>query len=141
MKGAISITALALLAGAPTLALAAALSVMPTRIEVPPRQQHTTMTVRSDGAASSVVQLRIFKWKEGASASRLSATNAVAISPPMVRLGARQELTVRIVRTSGRPVRGRECYRVLVDRLPDADSSVGGVTLRMRHSVPVCFQG
>lgn len=122
-------------------AAAQSLAVSPTKIEVAPAGQHTTMTVKSGGQGSSVVQLRIFRWVEGQSPSRLANTRDVAISPPMARLNGRQELTVRIVRTANRRVSGRECYRVLVDRLPDQTRRTSQIGLRIRHSVPVCFTG
>lgn len=135
------------LTGAAALMLAAAaasadsVSVSPTRIAVPPGGAQTAMTVRAAGARQSLVQVRVFAWDERRPAYRLSRTRDVVVSPPMARLSPRQELTVRIVRTARKPVRGRECYRVLVDRLPSESDNDQAVALRIRHSVPLCFTG
>jgi fimbrial chaperone protein len=52
------------------------------------------------------------------------------------------EQTVRLVRTSGAPVKGEEAYRVFVDELPAAGKIEGRtVTLLMRHSIPLFVDG
>lgn len=117
------------------------ISVSPTRISVAPGSQQSVMTIKAAGAQRSVVQVRVMAWNERRPANELKATRKVVVSPPISRLSPRQELTVRIVRTSRKPVRGRECYRVLVDRLPDAPDPQQVVALRIRHSVPLCFSG
>ncbi|UWR24301.1 molecular chaperone [Sulfitobacter sp. S190] len=124
-----------------SVASATSLSVTPTKVEVASGNAQTTMTIKSEGRGGSVVQLRIFKWKEGQHPSRLRETRDVVISPPMAQIKGRQELTARIVRRSTRKIRGRECYRVLVDRLPDNQRRASEISLRIRHSVPVCFTG
>ena len=123
----------------PAPALANNLAVSPTKLSVPNPSKQTTLTVRAGGKEQSVVQIRIMKWKEGTSPTALKATRDVVVSPPVAKLRLRQELTVRIVRTKKRAVRGRERYRVLVDRLPGKEQSGQAVKLQVRHSVPLCF--
>ncbi|WOI58436.1 molecular chaperone [Palleronia sp. LCG004] len=120
---------------------AAAISVMPTRLEIPAGSTQTTMTIRAGRDEGVAVQIRVFAWAEGQPPTQISPTNAVAVSPPIAQIGRRQELTVRIVRTARSAVRGRECYRVLVDTLPTQAEGSGRIALRMRHSVPLCFNG
>ncbi|SLN43272.1 hypothetical protein AQS8620_01719 [Aquimixticola soesokkakensis] len=127
-----------LTAFAPLGALAENVSVSPTRLNV--AGQASTLTVKAGGAQASVVQLRVVSWKEGTDPRNVKATRDVVISPPMAQLDPRQELTVRVVRTKKSAVRGRECYRVLVDRLPGAEQAEQAVKLQVRHSVPLCFQ-
>ena len=114
-------------------------SVSPTKITVGAAQKTTTMTVRAGGREASVLQVRVMKWKERDDPSNLKPTRDVVVSPPVAKLNANQELTVRIVRVSKKRVRGRECYRVLVDRLPGREQAGQAVKLRVRHSVPLCF--
>ena len=117
---------------------AQSLSVSPTRLNVAGAGQ-TTLTVKAGGRQGSVLQMRVMRWNENDDPRRLSATRDVVVTPPLAKLGPRQELTVRIVRTKKRPPRGRECYRVLVDRLPDRDRKKRTVQLQVRHSIPLCF--
>lgn len=121
-------------------AAAQAITVSPTRIEAG-GSRATEMTIRSRGPGAAHIQVRVFAWQEGRPASELRRTNDVVASPPLVRLGARQEMTARIVRTARKPVRGRECYRVLVDQIPARSARSGEVAIRIRHSVPLCFAG
>ncbi|MCG6903219.1 MAG: fimbria/pilus periplasmic chaperone [Rhodobacter sp.] len=133
--------AAALLCLSATAAAAESISVSPTRLSVPAGGQQSVLTVKAAGAQQSVVQVRVMKWNENRPASELRQTRDVVVSPPISRLSPRQELTVRIVRTSRKAVRGRECYRVLVDRLPSGPETRQAVALRIRHSVPLCFTG
>ncbi|GGA16742.1 fimbrial biogenesis chaperone [Neptunicoccus cionae] len=123
----------------PGIVAAQSLSVSPTKLEVANGARQTTLTVKANSRGSSVLQMRVMAWKEGSDPSRLKATRDVVISPPAAKLRPRQELTVRIVRTKKRAVRKRECYRVLVDRLPDRKAKGQVVKLQVRHSLPLCF--
>lgn len=118
---------------------AESVSVSPTRLSVPTPNQATTMTVKAGGKETSVLQIRVMRWNERDDPSKMKPTRDVVVSPPAAKLNANQELTVRIVRTKQRAVRGRECYRVLVDRLPGREQDGQAVKLRVRHSVPLCF--
>ncbi|WP_322866321.1 molecular chaperone [Aquicoccus sp. G2-2] len=124
---------------APSIAGAESVAVSPTRLNVHTPQQQTTLTVKAGGRQASVVQLRVMAWNPRHDPNDIKPTRNVVVSPPMARLRPRQELTVRIVRTKKRAVRGKECYRVLVDRLPGKEQSGQAVKLQVRHSVPLCF--
>ncbi|WP_252945117.1 molecular chaperone [Oceanicola sp. 502str15] len=119
-------------------AIAQSLTVSPTKLEAPGAQQ-TTVTVKADGRGTSIVQLRVVAWREGTDPNKVKPTRNVVISPPVVKLKPRQELTARVVRTKKRKVRGRECYRVLIDRLPGIEQNDQAIKLQVRHSVPLCF--
>lgn len=123
----------------PNIGTAQSVAVSPTRLEVPNGALQTTLTVKADGGGAAVLQLRVMSWREGQDPNRLKPTRDVVVSPPLAKLKPRQELTVRIVRTKKRAVRKRECYRVLVDRLPDRKTNGQVVKLQVRHSLPLCF--
>lgn len=129
----------ALLLLLPNIGTAQSVAVSPTRLEVPNGALQTTLTVKADGGGAAVLQLRVMSWREGQDPNRLKPTRDVVVSPPLAKLKPRQELTVRIVRTKKRAVRKRECYRVLVDRLPDRKTNGQVVKLQVRHSLPLCF--
>ena len=120
-------------------ATADSISVSPTNLVVPLGVQQTMLTVRAEGNAQSVIQIRAFRWDSSRSPNELHEQNQVVVSPPISRLKARQELTVRIIRVDSEPVQEKECYRVLVDRLPDNSENAQTINLRVRHSVPLCF--
>jgi len=136
IKGLVMVSALL---ATPIAASAESIAVSPTNIAVPNSGKQTTVTVKTDGRQSSVVQLRVVAWTPGQDPNNVRATRDVVISPPMAKLRPRQELTARVVRTKRKAVRGQECYRVLIDRLPGKEQSGQDVKLRVRHSVPLCF--
>lgn len=127
--------------GLATATYAESISVSPTKLSVPNGGSQTTLTVAAGGSRQSVVQVRVMSWNPRHPPDRLGNTRDVVVSPPISKLTPNQELTVRIVRTKRRPVRGQECYRVLVDRLPNAVANEQAVALRIRHSIPLCFTG
>lgn len=133
--------AVCLAIGAAGGAAADAVSVSPTRIVAPAGAQDATLTVKATGSRPATFQIRVFRWDERTSPDQLFETREVVASPPITEIGPNQELTVRLLRTSNRAAQGHECYRVLVDRLPDSSSGAPQVALRIRHSVPLCFSG
>lgn len=132
--------AAALMLALPSTSFADSLAVSPTRLIVPAPAQATTMTIKAEGKGQAVVQIRVMAWKKGSDPSDLKATKMMQVSPPAAKLGNRQELTLRIVRTSNKAVRGSECYRVLIDRLPTKSKDPQAVKLQIRQSVPLCFE-
>lgn len=121
-------------------AAADSLAVSPTRLTVAAPAKATTMTIKAEGKGASVVQIRVMAWEKGTDPNKLKVTKAVQISPPAAKLASRQELTLRIVRTSKKAVRGTECYRVLIDRLPAKSNDAQSIKLQVRQSVPLCFE-
>lgn len=70
----------------------------------------------------------------------LSATDDVVASPPAMRLQPDQEITVRLVRRTNHAIRGgRECYRVLVDQLPQKKPGGRSIGFVIRQYIPMCF--
>ena len=120
-------------------AVAESVSVSPTNLSVPSGAQQAVLTVKAIGASQSVVQIRVFRWNSSRPPSELFDQTSVVSSPPISRLKAGQELTVRLVRVVGVPVQEKECYRVIVDRIPNSPGGSKAITLRIRHSVPLCF--
>ncbi len=135
----IGTTVALLVAVAPVELMAQTLSISPTKLEVPAPSQQTTIVVKSSGKETSVIQVRVMSWKEGTAPDKLKATRDVAVSPPTTKLRPGEEVTMRVVRVKKRGVRGRECYRVLIDRLPGVPKADEAVRLQVRHSVPLCF--
>jgi fimbrial chaperone protein len=121
------------------IAFANDLTVSPTSLRVAADIKAATLTVKSGGPGASLGQVRVMRWHRDGGAGRLEATRDVVASPPALQMAPNQELTIRLVRTATRPVRGEECYRVLVDQLPAMRQGGQMVGFTLRHSVPLCF--
>lgn len=124
------------LAGA---ALANDLTVSPTSIRVAAGNQVATLTVKAGGPGLTFGQVRVMRWMRDTGDDTLIATRDVMASPPALQMAPGKELTIRLVRVIDTPVRGEECYRVLVDQLPGDNQAGQSVKFTIRHSVPQCF--
>ncbi|MEY4695792.1 MAG: hypothetical protein RIT14_220 [Pseudomonadota bacterium] len=119
---------------------AATLSVSPTSITVAAPQQTGLLTLRAGGPDMTVGQIRVMAMDKRGDQEILSPTKDVIASPPAMRLQPDQEITVRLVRRTSRAIKGgRECYRVLVDQLPQKKPGSGTVGFVIRQSIPLCF--
>lgn len=114
-------------------------TVSPTSIRVAPGNQVATLTVKAGGPGVTFGQVRVMRWMRDGGEGNLLATRDVVASPPALQMAPDQELTIRLVRTIETPVRGEECYRVLVDQLPGDSQAGQTVKFTIRHSVPLCF--
>ena len=114
-------------------------SVSPTKLRVPATERVATLTVMSSGSGVSEGQVRVMRWHNENGRNDLEPTRDVTASPPSMRMKPNQEITIRLVRKSKKPVRGEECYRVLIDKLPKPVGDEPQVAFTVRQSVPLCF--
>jgi len=130
---------LVILAALDSSARAASLGVSPTLINMHATQMASGVRVRNMDTARAVnVQARIFRWHQDVGQETYAPTDAVVVSPPILRIEPGEESLIRVVRTSGQTVRGEDSYRLLLDELPDPDQAqAGAVTLQIRQSIPV----
>lgn len=133
-----AVIALGFLPGA---GIANTLTVSPTSISVPASAQTATIKVRSGNQGTAHGQVRVYRSVNAGQGEQLSPTDAVVASPPAFQLSPNQEATFRLVRQTNAPVQGQECYRVLIDQLPDPNQSGVAVNFTIRHSIPLCFNG
>ncbi|MBR2573443.1 MAG: molecular chaperone [Loktanella sp.] len=120
-------------------ALGADFTISPTSIRVAAGNQIATLTVKAGGPGLTFGQVRVMRWMRNTGDDTLIATRDVVASPPALQMAPDQELTIRLVRVIKTPIRGEECYRVLVDQLPGDSQAGQAVMFTIRHSVPLCF--
>jgi fimbrial chaperone protein len=134
LKAAGSVAAAASLIGA---AHAATLQISPVMIDLPPGANASGLTLRNSGDKPIYGQVRVFRWSQTNGEDELTPTQEVVASPPIIEIAAQSDQLVRLVRTSP-PKDGEQSYRVLIDELPEPDTTpVNGVAIRLRYSVPV----
>ena len=118
----------------------ATLTVSPVYIEVSAPQATGLLTLRAGGDELTLGQIRVMKMDIKNGKEVLTPTNDVVASPPAMKLQPNQEITVRLVRKTRKPIRGgKDCYRVLVDQLPTRKPGAGTVGFVIRQSIPLCF--
>lgn len=118
---------------------AADFSVSPTSLMLGATERAAALTLMSGGPEKARGQVRVMRWYNQGGRNDLEPTRDVTASPPSLQLGPNQEVTVRLLRKANKPVRGQECYRVLIDILPNPAGNDPKVSFTVRHSVPLCF--
>lgn len=118
----------------------AGISVFPVHLTVHAPETATTLTLKVPDGGPVNLQIRVMGWHKGTDPDQMEPTRDVVASPPFATLRTGEELTARIVRIARRPVQHEECYRVLVDQLPQQTGKGGSVGLLIRQSLPLCFE-
>ncbi|MBP0615839.1 fimbrial biogenesis chaperone [Jiella mangrovi] len=120
---------------------AASLRVSPISLDLPHGTKASSVRVWNNDRQPVTVQARIFRWTRKGGKDILSPTRDVVVSPPIATLAPGAENVIRIVRTSNRPVEGREAYRLIVDQIPDrSHDRPGTVRILVRHAIAVIFK-
>lgn len=119
---------------------AASLQVAPTTVEVAPRSNASTLTLKNAGVDPIRAQVRVFRWTYVNGEERLEPTAEVVASPPMSTIKANMDYTVRLVRLSKNPVNVEETYRLFIDEIVDPSKRAAGtVTMAFQYRIPVFF--
>ena len=96
------------------------------------------LTLANTGDAPVAAQVRVFAWSQENGEDRLAPTNAIVLSPPIVRIAPGAEQVVRIVREGPAPSGRDQTYRIVVDELPDKSKpNANAVSFRMRYVLPM----
>lgn len=118
---------------------AASLFVRPTSVILSAGESAATVTVTNSGDKPVTAQLRLFAWDQQQNQDKLDATQAMVASPPMLQVPPGSSQTIRLVRMAQTPATSEECYRLIVDEIPDPKARDAGsaVVVQLRYSVPV----
>lgn len=119
------------------LVLASGLQVTPTSISLQPTRQADGLWLRNSGDAPLHAQVRVYHWTQENGKDQLTPTRALVASPPMLKLDQGKSQLVRVIRTGAPPAQAEEAYRVIVNELPVAKDSKGGLSFVLRYSIPV----
>jgi fimbrial chaperone protein len=118
-------------------AKASTLQVDPVSVRLTPQTRSAVMRLRNDGAEAVHVQVRAFRWQQQDGEDRLSATDALRVSPPIQAIPPGGEQIVRVLLAENLAPQAEETFRLIVDELPGAPASNGRVRMLIRYSVPV----
>lgn len=128
-------------------AYASGLQVAPTSLELSATQNADGLWLSNTGDAALHAQVRVYHWTQEGGEDKLTPSRALAISPPMLALGAEAKQLVRVIRAGAPPAANEDAYRVLIDELPVDDPSAaaagtrtGGLQYVLRYSVPIFIE-
>lgn len=110
----------------------------PTLLELRGGAEATRLMLSNPGEREVAAQIQIFAWSQVEGEDRLTETEDIGVSPPIVRVPAGGEQLIRLVRL-GAPAGGEDRpYRVVVEELPLDDlPATGRVEMRMRYVIPL----
>lgn len=114
---------------------ATGLRTAPTLIVLEPDSDSTQVLLSNTGDAHLQAQIRLYRWTQEDGRDRLLPAREMAVSPPLIEIGPRQQQLVRIVRLGDTPAHREGSYRILIDQLPRPE--VQGEQTVMRYSAPV----
>ncbi|KRA83627.1 molecular chaperone [Altererythrobacter sp. Root672] len=121
----------------------AALRVQPLLVDVSSPSAASSLTLQNNGSEELSLQLRVFEWSQVDGHDQLVPTNDVVASPPVARIPAGSNFTIRVARTAGAAAAGTEkSYRLWVDELPppsEVRDEGGKVEVRLRFDLPIFF--
>ncbi|MGC7403968.1 fimbrial biogenesis chaperone [Pandoraea pneumonica] len=117
---------------------AATLQISPVNVEFSAKQNAIGLTLSNPGDTPVFGQVRIYAWTQEAGEDKLTPTDAIAASPPILRIEGNGSQIIRLVRVSNAPPAAEQTYRLLVDELPEPGRPTpSGISIRMRYSIPV----
>ncbi len=137
----VGIAALCAAAGAAVVPLSAAhagaLTVMPVRVDIAPGREFCSITVRNDAPDNVSVQLRGYRWRQGAEGEdMLDPAPQLIINPSIVTLAPGQRQVVRCSVPADVSV-PEETFRILVNELPSTARDAGVLQTLLQISIPV----
>ncbi|TKI07245.1 fimbrial biogenesis chaperone [Martelella alba] len=105
----------------------------------------TELWVENRGENTTLLQIRIFAWRQTEGAEHYQTQQHIQPTPAMVRLEAGHKQVIRLFKQIP-PLDGREeAYRVLIDEIPlprhPADPARHMLDFQMRYSIPLFVYG
>jgi len=121
-------------------AFAGGFTVTPVRIYMTPKDRATAITVTNDGDTELVMQADLFQWKQTPDGKdELIPTEAIFLSPPIVKIAAKSRQVVRLARIGAAQPTDQLTYRMIVREVPEAVKPAEGnvVQVAMAFNMPV----
>ncbi|VEB96601.1 putative fimbrial chaperone protein [Cedecea lapagei] len=118
-------------------ALAGGLQISPVNLTLRAAQNADGIWLSNEGDAPLNAQVRVFNWQQDGYADKLSASQGLVISPPVVTLPAGERQLIRVIRTGPPPSQAEQAYRLFIDELPQTRPQRNKIQYVMRYSVPV----
>ncbi|HEY1391814.1 MAG TPA: fimbria/pilus periplasmic chaperone, partial [Methylibium sp.] len=119
---------------------AGGLQISPVGLSLQPGQAADGLWVTNAGDDVMHAQVRVYRWTQEGDADKLTPSQGLVASPPMLQLGVGEKQLVRAIRL-GPPPSGADAvevaYRVVIDELPVSGEGKKGLNFVMRYSVPV----
>ena len=122
------------------LATASGLQIAPVTLTLQATQNADGIWLSNAGENVLNAQVRVFRWSQSAYDNKLSPSQGLVISPPMLALAPGERQLIRVIRTSPPSAHAEDAYRLSIDELPPAKVEKNKLQFVLHYSVPVFIQ-
>lgn len=120
---------------------ASGLQIAPVSLTLKAAQAADGIWLSNEGETELSAQLRVWRWTQNDYRDKLSNSQGLVISPPMLVLAPGEKQLVRVIRTTNVPARTEEAWRLSIDELPTKKKNKSNqIQFVMHYSVPVFVQ-
>lgn len=122
---------------------ASGLQVSPVSLTLKANRNADGLWLSNTGDGVVHAQVRVYHWTQQGGEEKLTASQALVISPPMLEIGNGDKQLIRVIRV-GAPPNGtgavEDAYRIAVDELPIETKDRKGLQFVLHYSVPVFLE-
>ncbi len=119
-------------------AVAGALAVAPTRVELAPDQRAAVVTLQNNGAEPVLVQVQTFAWPDSAATADLAPTRELVAVPPVATIPPGEKQLIRVAVRGAARADVESAYRLVITEVPpELSGPRAGVRFALRLSLPV----
>ena len=122
------------------LATASGLQIAPVTLTLQATQNADGIWLSNAGENVLNAQVRVFHWSQSAYGDKLSPSQGLVISPPMLALAPGERQLIRVIRTGPPSAHAEDAYRLSIDELPPAKVEKNKLQFVLHYSVPVFIQ-
>lgn len=118
--------------------------IWPIDPKIPSGDKATELWLENRGAATTLMQVRVFSWQQQDGQEQYQTQQTVVASPPLVRIEPGKKQLVRLIGQVQPPAGAELAYRVLLDEIPTPQKpgeNQAGLNFQMRYSVPLFTYG
>jgi fimbrial chaperone protein len=132
--------AIVALAAAQSCLAGASMQISPVLVDLEAPAAASTIEIANQAPQPASIQVRVFAWTQADGNETLTPSTSVVASPPFATIAPGATLSIRVIRSAQAPVKGEEAYRIVVDQLPENNSSSKSVvSLLLRQVLPAFF--
>ena len=116
---------------------AATFTVEPTQIHLSARAPSALLTLRNESSETLQFQLSLFAWAQSPTGEmQLEPSEDIVFFPPLLTLKPKETRRVRVGSATSQEAR-EKTYRIFVEELPPASTTVGGVRVLTKMGIPI----
>lgn len=123
-----------------TEAVASGLQVSPVTLTLQNTQHAEGLWLSNEGDNVVQAQVRVYRWNQSDFSDRLTPSQELVASPPMLELAPGERQLIRIIRLGPASNNIEDAYRLFIDELPPSTRQINRLQFVLHYSIPVFIQ-